>query len=386
MRPAFAPFSLVLCAVLAVVLGGCGPTALVAYRPDDPPTVHLPLAQAQIRDARPAFASLFARELADQPETLQAWLHGPGPADANAPLASLSALDERFDAQRAATSVLIVPGLFSDCIGDQSVPFGDGEVRPESEAVRAAYRHYGDLGLRDLRLVPLPGRVSARQNGALLAAALQDEAARPEVGQIVVVAYSKGVPDLLEALAILAPDGRPPAKLAAVVAVAGVVAGTPLADHYEGLYGAISPHLSPFGCTPAEGGEVESLTRRERLRWLAAHPLPRGIAYYSIVAYATDDETAPLLRTPKGLLAPADPRNDGQIIASDAILPASTLLATARADHLDIALPLDRNPNILVRQLVSGRHYPREALLRATLRWVVAATARAATTPETLPP
>lgn len=143
MRPAFAPFSLVLCAVLAVVLGGCGPTALVAYRPDDPPTVHLPLAQAQIRDARPAFASLFARELADQPETLQAWLHGPGPADANAPLASLSALDERFDAQRAATSVLIVPGLFSDCIGDQSVPFGDGEVRPESEAVRAAYRHYG---------------------------------------------------------------------------------------------------------------------------------------------------------------------------------------------------------------------------------------------------
>ncbi|MBL8445888.1 MAG: hypothetical protein JNJ44_00570 [Zoogloeaceae bacterium] len=386
MRHAFAPLKMVLRGVLALGLAGCGPTALVAYRPDDPPTVHLPLAQAQIRDARQAFSSLFARELAEQADATTAWLHGVGPADPNTVPAGLAALDERFAGRRAGTSVLIVPGLFSDCIGDQSVPFGDGMARPEAEAVRAAYHHYADLGLGDLRLVPLPGRASSPHNGALLAAALRDEAARPGVSRIVVVAYSKGVPDLLEALALLTREGGTPAKLAAVVAVAGVVAGTPLADHYEGIYGLLSPHASPFGCTPAEGGEVESLTRRERVRWLAAHPLPRQITYYSIVAYATPEETAPLLRTPKGLLAPVDPRNDGQLVASDAILPGSTLLATVRADHLDVALPLNRNPNVLVRQLVSGRPFPREALLRATLRWVVADTGGASANLEFAPP
>jgi hypothetical protein len=65
-------------------------------------------------------------------------------------------------------------------------------------------------------------------------------------------------------------------------------------------------------------------------------------------------------------------RNDGQLLARDAVLPGSTVLATARSDHWDIALPRDRHPSALVRGIGSGRHYPREALLRATLRWVVA--------------
>jgi hypothetical protein len=40
-----------------------------------------------------------------------------------------------------------------------------------------------------------------------------------------------------------------------------------------------------------------------------------------------------------------DERNDGQVLAVDAVLPGSTLLAEARADHWDVALPRDRHPS-----------------------------------------
>jgi hypothetical protein len=70
-------------------------------------------------------------------------------------------------------------------------------------------------------------------------------------------------------------------------------------------------------------------------------------------------------------LSVLDARNDGQLLASDAMLPRSTLLAEARADHWDVALPRDRHPNALIRLLSSGRAYPREALFRAMMQWVV---------------
>jgi hypothetical protein len=81
---------------------------------------------------------------------------------------------------------------------------------------------------------------------------------------------------------------------------------------------------------------------------------------------------APPLRLTARQLAAIDPRNDGQLIAADAILPGSTLLAEARADHWDVAIPRDRDPNALLRATTSGRGYPREALFRAMLKWVLA--------------
>ncbi len=66
-----------------------------------------------------------------------------------------------------------------------------------------------------------------------------------------------------------------------------------------------------------------------------------------------------------------DLRNDGQLFASDTVLPGSVLLAEARADHWDVALPRDRHPNAVVRSMSSGRAYPREALFRATIKWIV---------------
>lgn len=353
------------------LLGGCAPVGLLIDRPDDPPLVTLPLALAGVRDGRRDFARLFERELqAARPGArVEDWLHGvAGVAPAEG--GQLQALDTRFAARRAGTSVLLAPGLFGDCVDDQSVPFGDGVPRARDRQHAEAYGAYADLGLQGLRMVPLPGRAATRTNGRRLAAAIDAEAARPGVARLVIVGYSKGAVDAQAALLELQSQGRLPPRLA-LVSVAGPVLGTPLADHFQGLYDAVSPHVDPFGCSASDGHELASITRRERSRWLQANAPVPGPAYHSVVAWAAAEEMAPPLRVSHAMLRRIDPRNDGQVLAADAVLPGSTLLAAARSDHWDLALPRNRHPDAWVRALTSGRDYPREALLRAILRWVI---------------
>lgn len=353
------------------LLGGCAGTGLLSYRPDDPPLVTLPLGLAGVRDERRSLAALFQRELqaALPGGRVEDWLHGVAgtpPADQ----AWLQAIDARFAARRAATSVLLVPGLFGDCVDDQSVPFGDGVPRPRERQHAEAYGAYADLGLHGIRMLPLPGRAATGANGRRLAAAIQAEAERPGVARLVIVGYSKGAVDAQAALVELQAGGRLPPRLA-LVSVAGPVLGTPLADHFQRPYDAISPHVDPFGCSPSDGDELASITRRERLRWLSAHATVPGPTYHSVVAWAAADEMAAPLRASHALLRRMDPHNDGQVLAADAVLPGGTLLAAARSDHWDLALPRNRHPDAWVRALTSGRDYPREALLRAILRWVI---------------
>ena len=352
----------------AVVCAACTPAALLPYRPEQAPTVTLPASRAGITDARPAFAALFAAELAAAGDTRpQAWLHGAAlqatlPADLHA----------MFAARAQSTTVLLVNGLFGDCLGAQSVPFGDGIERTPERSLTEAYRQYADLGLRSIRAVPVPGRAPSAANGQQLADAIRAEAAQAGVQRIVLVTYSKGTPDALHALALLQGNGGLPPQFAALVSVSGAVMGTPLADFVQPAYDVVSPWVTPLDCTPSQGGDLASVTRAERVAWLAANPLPPGPAYYSIVAHVPLDEMAPPLRLTGRRLALVDPRNDGQLLAADMVLPGSTLLAEARADHWDVALPRDRHPDRMLRAMSSGRGYPREALFRATLKWVVA--------------
>ncbi len=364
------------CLFAALAAGGCAPLLPAPDHNDTTPVLTMPATLAGVQDRRQPFAELFERELrkdgkrADEP--VSRWLHGTA--------ASRAAADRpdphqaRFAARAPATSVMLVPGLFGDCVAAQSVPFGDGLMRSPAASVVDSYRQYDDLGLRSISMVALPGRASSAHNGRLLADAIRAEAARPGVESIVLVAYSKGLPDSLQALALLqASDGGVPAAVKALVSVAGVVMGTPLADYFQQAYDALSPLVSPFDCTPALGGDLASLTRRERINWLAGNPLPPSLAYFSLVAFAPLEETATPLRPSTRQLAAIDPRNDGQVLAQDAMLPRGDLLAQARADHWDVALPRNRHPNPLVRSLTSGRDYPREALFRAIIRWVVTA-------------
>jgi hypothetical protein len=344
----------------ASLLGACAapPTNV---RSDAPPLV-----TAGITDRRNEFAALFEQALGERKAAR--WLHGVASPAGQQEAATRR---QRFAARATSTVVLVVPGLFGDCVAAQSVPFGDGVMRDAERNRTEAYRQYDDLGPHALRLVALPGRHSAAANGRLLAEAIRSEAAQPGIERIVLVAYSKGTTDALHALELLREKGALPTQPTALVSVAGLVHGSLVVERHAALYEALAPGGEMFGCTASDGHELADLSPPQRAAWLAAHPLPRGPRYYSIVAHAAQDETALPLRPFHAELAAVDLRNDGQLIARNALLPGSELLAEAHTDHWGVALPLDRHPWALVRTAVTPHAYPREALLRATLWWVI---------------
>ncbi|MEJ6004171.1 hypothetical protein WG899_01310 [Paucibacter sp. AS339] len=344
------------------------------------PIVNLPIAAAGISDQRQAFGALFAQELrehpGDKPQAFEAWLHGidakTQQAAGNGSSEQLRLIQQRFAERASSSTVLLVPGLFSDCFDDQSVPFGDGLVRERTLSRTEAYRQYADLGLADIRAVAVPGRESSAANAKRVAEAIRQAAARPGVQRIVLVAYSKGVPDTLRALALLQADADGlPKAVTDLVSVAGVVMGTRLADHFEDIFESLSTRVDPFGCSASDGQEVSSVTQRESVAWLVANPPPASMRYHSVVGFVPSHEVGISLRPFHSALNNIDPRNDGQLLSRDAILPGSSLLAEARADHWDIALPRERHPSAWMRASTSERGYPREALFRSMVKWTL---------------
>ena len=69
------------------------------------------------------------------------------------------------------------------------------------------------------------------------------------------------------------------------------------------------------------------------------------------------------------MLGGPEHRNDGQIVAGDAVIPSSVLLGFVNADHWDVALPLERQfPRLAARP--HPRQFPRDALFDALLMYV----------------
>ena len=74
-------------------------------------------------------------------------------------------------------------------------------------------------------------------------------------------------------------------------------------------------------------------------------------------------------------------RNDGQVVAEDAIVPTSVLLGFVNADHWDVALPLERRfPRLAARP--DGRQFPRDALFDALLMYVAESVQAGSVTPQ----
>ncbi|HMS26439.1 MAG TPA: hypothetical protein PKC80_03605 [Burkholderiaceae bacterium] len=341
-------------------------------RADDSPKLNLSFIKADIDDQRAAFAQFMAQELSYTNEAkseVWTWLHKPNDESIVKPVPDF--MGQLFASHAGSTSVLIVPGFLGDCVDHQSVPFGDGITRPPEQGRYMAYGHYTDLGLHSIRTLTLPSQATSHANGHRIAQAIRDQIQQAGVKQLVLVAYSKGLTDTLYALDEMASNGGVPKEVKALVSVAGMVKGTPLAPQFRTLYAHFSPLLELFNCSASDGAEISDMDPSQRNAWLSSHPKSKSVKYYSITAQALSDELSPALKLPYGLLGGAQVPNDGQLLTGDAILPESMLLANARADHWDVALPLDRYPNPLIRAVAVGRSYPREALFRAIVRWVV---------------
>ena len=181
------------------------------------------------------------------------------------------------------------------------------------------------------------------------------------------IGYSKGAPDILEAV-VSYPEIRQ--RIAAVVSAAGAVGGSPLANNATQSQLELLRHWPGARCTIGDGGAVESLRPSIRKKWLANHALPRDFPYYSLVTYPRPERISTILKSSYDKLSRVDARNDSQVLFYDQVIPGSTLLGYVNADHWALAVPIARSHSMLGSTFVDQNNYPREALLEAVLRFV----------------
>jgi len=185
--------------------------------------------------------------------------------------------------------------------------------------------------------------------------------------RLVLVGYSKGMPDILEAV-VRYPEIHD--RIAAILSAAGAVGGSALANDAEQEKAEFLQHWPGAVCNEGDGGAVVSLRPDVRTAWMTQNLLPPGLHYYSLVTLPTPDRVSRIIKKSYRKLGEIDWRNDSQVIYYDQIIPGSTLLGLLNADHWAIAVPLNRSHSIISRSMVDQNDYPREALLEAALRFI----------------
>jgi hypothetical protein len=183
------------------------------------------------------------------------------------------------------------------------------------------------------------------------------------------VGYSKGTPDILEAVTAY-PELA--GRVVAVVSLAGAVGGSPLADDTSQAKANMLTMVPGSRCDKEEGDNdaVASLRTDVRRDWLAEHELPAHIRYYSVVSFPRPERVSWALRHSYLLLGELDSRNDTQLIFFDQLIPGSTVVAILDADHWAVAVPVARSHSLIGSSLVNHNDFPREALLEALLRYL----------------
>lgn len=204
-------------------------------------------------------------------------------------------------------------------------------------------------------------------NARMIRDAIMKHAAELQDQQLVLIGYSKGAPDLLEAVVTYPEIHR---YVAAVVSVAGAVGGSPLANAAEEKDLGLLKHIPGSECTEGDGHAVESLRPAVRRQWLADNPLPDSVRYYSLVTYPEPDRISSVLKSTNKKLSAVDSRNDSQVIFYDQVIPGSTLLGYLNADHWAIAVPVAEAHPFIGRHFVDKNEYPRQAIAEAVLRYI----------------
>ncbi len=341
--------------VVLITLDGCSSPPIQPHTTATMPLVMLPASTAGIKDERAEFRQLYCdinRQVGKQ-------LPDYRPCDAalintgtNAAISSPAIVRTRSDWD---VDIVMVPGLGWECIKNY--------VKN-----RSMFEHIAALGY-ELTVAQTEGLSSSGRNADLLHAHLVEHGLLDNGKKIVLIGYSKGLPDIFEAL-VRYP--RLAGQITAVVGIAGAVGGSPLANittrETLDLF-----HMVPGSeCSNNDGGALESLKPSIRQQWLAEHPLPATIHYYSLATYPEPDNISFALASSYKQLSAIDPRNDSQLIFYDQIIPGSTLLAYLNADHLAMAVPIARDHAIVAGLSLDRNAFPREVLFEAIMRYVEA--------------
>ena len=249
--------------------------------------------------------------------------------------------------------VLVVPGILSSC-------------QENTQAFQQGQAHLRDKHGMTVEFLQTPNSSTA-DNGQLIAAYLRN-AMKNDSRKFIIVSYSKGSPDVQEALASNL-DAR--AAVAAHVTVSGAIGGSPIAETMPSI---VDRYASALNLGTCKGNLVEafrSLGQNVRQQFLRDHPAP-DVPSFSLAAVSDASNTSKMLLEAWRLLAAIDPRTDGQILEDDAEIPGGNSFGVLRGDHLAVALNYG-NASPEASAAASANRYPRAALFEAAVRVATAA-------------
>jgi hypothetical protein len=350
MRPA----KLFAAVAAGALLESCASKPLMPYSTDTPPLALVPAAQAGVLDKRARFREIFCATLEARKNEVPDYR----PCDealtrvGSEPAATGKPVD--LAPSRRGLIAVVVPGIGYECFKHWLEPSG---------SVAKHVRKYG----YDQLFVKVDALSSSTNNARQIRDALMAMPDEEQAPRLVLIGYSKGAPDLLEAI-VAYPEIR--SRVAAVVSAAGAVGGSPLADDATQAEANLLRHFPDSDCGPGDGGGVASLRPAVRQAWLAQNPLPSELRYYSIVTFPRPEHISRILESSYRKLARVDSRNDSQVIFYNEVIPGSALVAYVNADHWALAVPISRTHKNVSSMFVTQNAYPREALVEALLRFI----------------
>jgi len=353
--PARSPGALTPALILTLLLTGCVTHPKVPYSKELDPLVFGDPQKGDLEDGRARFREIFCAVNADHGQELPDYRPcgkaltrvGFEPSPDGVPVSLESSTSNYL--------VLLVPGLGHECVrswldNDNSAPLHNFSHGYEAELLEVE-------GLAD-------SATNARHIRDFILSLPPGKADRP----IIMIGYSKGAPDILEAL-VNFPEVA--GKVAAMVAYAGAVGGSPLAGDASMSQLNLLAKLPGSECRKGDGGALKSLSPAVRQAWLEEHELPQHIHYYSVVSFPDPDRISLALKPSwRKLSELADARNDSQLVFYDQVIPGSTLIAFANADHWAMAVPVARQHWLASSTFATHSEFPREVMLEAILRYI----------------
>ncbi|MEN8140407.1 MAG: hypothetical protein ABFR97_04205 [Thermodesulfobacteriota bacterium] len=340
------------CLLLCLLLTACAGRAQ-EQQPAVTPLGPLSLLEARgtdFSDGRARFRQIFCAVLAEHGQARPNYRACDEALAAGCPLPPADGPPVHLGPSRQNFLIGLVPGFAWQC------------VRAWMNNDLSGIKHVARYGY-EAQLFEVDGLSSVKANGAQLAGHLAGKGERP----VILIGYSKGVPDILAAVSQHPEVSR---RVVAVVSVAGAVGGAPLASRVKPSQAKLLSLIPLSGCEVGDNGALPSLAPERRRKWLAANRLPADIRYYSVISYPDQDHISRGLKSSYRKLGGPQVANDGQIPIPDQLIPGSTLLAFVNADHWAMSVPVAHQMAFTRLTFGNKEGYPRDALLEAILRYV----------------
>lgn len=337
-----------------MLLNACATAPLSPYSEDAPPLILVPVSEAGVEDRRGRFREILCAVLETHGQTL------PDHRPCEEALTRVGKEPEGtgenvvLGVSELGLVAMIVPGVGWECFSNWL------------ERDNVAERHLHQFGY-DMVIPKVDAMSSSTNNARQVRDAIMAMEMTSSTPNLVLIGYSKGTPDILEAI-VSYPEIR--GRIAAVVAAAGAVGGSPLANDATQSQLELLKHWPDADCVSGDGGAVDSLRPATRKAWLAENPLPDDFPYYSLVTYPHPERISSVLSSSYNKLSRVDARNDSQVLFYDQVVPGSTLIAYVNADHWALSVPIARTHPMIGSMFADQNAFPREALLEAVLRFV----------------